>query len=61
MANHLAPTRVRTPHCTFFTQKPLSWIKRRARRLALAYAIERHEAVAAAALDWAHFNPTATH
>lgn len=39
----------------------LTWIKRRARCIALAYQIDRREAVANAALDWHSFNPTTTH
>jgi len=37
---------------------PLSWIKRRARRLVQAFHISRREAVANAWLDWTHFYPT---
>lgn len=43
------------------TRTRLSWIKRRARCLVLAYKVNRREAVANAALDWHQFNPTATH
>jgi hypothetical protein len=39
----------------------LSWIKRRARCIALAFQVNRREAVASAAVDWFMFNPTATH
>ncbi|MHB8949324.1 MAG: hypothetical protein ACYC4S_09690 [Rhodoferax sp.] len=39
----------------------LSWIKRRARCVALFYQVNRREAVENAALDWHQFNPTATH
>ena len=39
----------------------LSWIKRRARCIALAFQVNRREAVASAAGDWLMFNPTATH
>lgn len=39
----------------------LSWIKRRARCIALAFQVNRREAVASAAGDWFMFNPTATH
>lgn len=38
----------------------LSWIKRRARCIALAFQVNRREAVASAAGDWFMFNPTAT-
>lgn len=43
------------------TRPRLSWIIRRARCMAQFYKISRREAVANAALDWTHFNPTATH
>lgn len=39
----------------------LSWIKRRARCIALAFQVNRREAVASAAGDWHMFNPTSTH
>lgn len=38
----------------------LAWIKRRARRLALAFSIDRHLAVHSAAFDWSQFNPQST-
>ncbi|TXT37429.1 MAG: hypothetical protein FD135_3605 [Comamonadaceae bacterium] len=38
----------------------LSWIKRRARCIAMAFQVNRREAVASAAGDWHMFNPTAT-
>lgn len=50
LAAPLSPTRTR-----------LSWIIRRARCMAQFYKISRREAVVNAALDWTHFNPTATH
>lgn len=47
--------------CPLRPQAPLSWIKRRARRLARFYVISRREAVASAADDWTVFNPAAAH
>lgn len=49
----LAPRSPSTPR--------LSWIKRRARCIVLAFLVNRREAVASAAGDWFMFNPTATH
>lgn len=43
------------------TRTRLSWIKRRARCLALVFQVNRREAVASAAGDWFMFNPIATH
>lgn len=39
----------------------LTWIKRRARCIALAFQVNRSEAVVSAAGDWHLFNPNATH
>lgn len=38
-------------------QSAVAWIKRRARRLASAFDIPRHEAVANAWQDWTQFHP----
>ena len=58
MANPLAPKGVFTP--LFTSRSRLSWIKRRTRCIALAFLVNRREAVASAAGDWHMFNPTAT-
>jgi hypothetical protein len=60
MANSLASAGARAPHSPSVSciPRPLSWVKRRARRLALVYRISRRDAVANAAIDWSHFNPT---
>ena len=50
LAASLSPTRTR-----------LTWIKRRARCIALAFQVNRSEAVVSAAGDWHLFNPNATH
>ena len=42
-------------------QRPLSWIKRRARRLERAYAMSRRDALLNARIDWTHFHPATTH
>ena len=60
MANKIAFTRA-----PFAPRSPsinrLSWIKRRARCIALAFLVNRREAVASAAGDWLMFNPTFSH
>lgn len=44
-----------TPHSS--RPQALAWIKRRARRLQAFFVLSRHDAVRAAVLDWADFNP----
>lgn len=61
MADSLASSCARAPRCPLHTPTPLSWIKRRARRLAHFFAVSRSEAVQSAAHDWTIFNPAATH
>jgi hypothetical protein len=39
---------------------PLSWIKRRARRLQRAFAITRRSALVNARVDWSHFHTATT-
>lgn len=60
MANTSLVFRAPAARCPLPTRSPIAWIKRRARRLARAYDIERHEAVENAFMDWSLFNPTAT-
>lgn len=40
--------------------RPLSWIKRRARRLQRAFAITRRSALVSARVDWTHFHLVTT-
>lgn len=40
--------------------RPLSWIKRRARRLQGAFAIPRRAALVDACVDWSLFHPVTT-
>ena len=61
MADSLAPSR-KTARASLYLsapRRPLTWIKRRARRLARAFQINRREAVANAWQDWTYFNPGA--
>lgn len=60
MANKINFTRAHSVPRTLSIVR-LSWIKRRARCIALAFAVNRREAVTSAAGDWHMFNPTATH
>jgi hypothetical protein len=51
------------PHRPYLNgaQRPLSWIKRRARKLERVYVIPRRIAILNARIDWAHFHPVTTH
>lgn len=51
------PARASSPLYRSAQNRPLTWIKRRARRLQRAFLISRPEAVEAACSDWVHFQP----
>lgn len=51
------PARASSPLYRSAQRRPLTWIKRRARRLQRAFLISRPEAVEAACSDWVHFQP----
>jgi hypothetical protein len=53
----LAGAHVQQSHASFSNTHPLSWIKRRARRIEQYYRIERREALCNAVLDFFAFNP----
>lgn len=59
MANTLASAGTHVPQSPspVSPTQPLAWIKRRAKRLVVAYRISRRDAVVNAAIDWSHFNP----
>lgn len=59
MANTIASAGTHAPQSPspVSPTQPLAWIKRRAKRLAAAYRISRHDAVTNAAIDWSHLHP----
>ena len=63
MADFLAPSRAlaRTSLYLIAQRRPLTWIKRRTRRLQTAFAVPRRTALAQAVSDWSYFQPRAAH
>ena len=63
MADSLAPSR-KTARASLYLsapRRPLTWIKRRARRLQKAFAVPRRTALVQATADWANFQPRDVH
>lgn len=63
MANTPPKAGARAPHRPYLNgaQRPLSWIKRRARRIEHRFQVSRREALSCALHDWHAFNPNAMH